>query len=49
MQFQYISKAPPEITVEKAWVHAAEGYDIELVCVVHGDVNSEVDPLIDLL
>lgn len=42
LQLQYASTAPPEITVEKAWVHAAEGYDIELVCVVHGDVNSEV-------
>lgn len=35
--------APPEITVEKSWVHASEGYDIELVCIVHGDVNSEVN------
>ncbi|TMW45344.1 hypothetical protein DOY81_009576, partial [Sarcophaga bullata] len=33
---------PPEITVEKSWVHAAEGYDVELVCIVHGDVNSEM-------
>lgn len=37
-----IFTAPPEITVEKSWVHAAEGYDVELVCIVHGDVNSEV-------
>lgn len=34
--------APPEITVEKSWIHAAEGYDADLVCIVHGDVNSEV-------
>ncbi|EDW35124.1 GL14150 [Drosophila persimilis] len=33
---------PPEITVEKSWVHAAEGYDVELVCIVHGDVSSEM-------
>lgn len=34
--------APPEITVEKSWVHASEGYDVELACVVHGDVTSDV-------
>lgn len=34
--------APPEITVEKSWVHASEGYDIELACIVHGDVTSDV-------
>uniref|UniRef100_A0A1B0CHW0 Putative lachesin n=1 Tax=Lutzomyia longipalpis TaxID=7200 RepID=A0A1B0CHW0_LUTLO len=34
--------APPEITVEKSWVHASEGYDIELCCTVHGDTNSEM-------
>lgn len=36
-------EAPPEITVEKSWVHAAEGHDVELACIVHGDVNSEVN------
>ncbi|XP_063708471.1 limbic system-associated membrane protein [Culicoides brevitarsis] len=34
--------SPPDITVEKNWVHAAEGCDINLVCIVHGDVNSEM-------
>lgn len=34
--------APPEITVEKSWVHASEGYDIELACIIHGDVTSDV-------
>uniref|UniRef100_A0A182JC15 Ig-like domain-containing protein n=1 Tax=Anopheles atroparvus TaxID=41427 RepID=A0A182JC15_ANOAO len=34
--------APPDITVEKTWVHASEGFDIDLVCIVHGDVNSEM-------
>lgn len=38
----FMSSAPPDITVEKNWVHAAEGCDINLVCIVHGDVNSEV-------
>lgn len=35
--------APPDITVEKSWVHASEGFDIDLVCRVQGDVNSEVN------
>ncbi|XP_067646453.1 limbic system-associated membrane protein isoform X3 [Eurosta solidaginis] len=34
--------SPPEITVEKSWVHSAEGHDVELACIVHGDVNSEM-------
>lgn len=34
--------APPEITVEKSWVHACEGYDSELCCTVHGDTNSDM-------
>lgn len=34
--------APPEIIAEKTWIHAAEGCDIQLVCTLHGDVNSEV-------
>ncbi|KAM7358899.1 limbic system-associated membrane protein isoform 1-T3 [Cochliomyia hominivorax] len=42
MDIQLTILSPPEITVEKSWVHAAEGYDIELVCIVHGDVNSEM-------
>ncbi|XP_035787334.1 opioid-binding protein/cell adhesion molecule-like isoform X2 [Anopheles albimanus] len=34
--------SPPDITVEKTWVHASEGFDIDLACIVHGDVNSEM-------
>ncbi|XP_055312013.1 limbic system-associated membrane protein [Sitodiplosis mosellana] len=34
--------SPPEITVERSWVHASEGYDIELACIVHGDVTSDM-------
>lgn len=40
--FFFHVSAPPEITVEKSWVHASEGCDINIVCSVHGDVNSEV-------
>lgn len=36
------STAPPEITVEKSWVHASEGHDVELCCTVHGDTSSEM-------
>lgn len=42
MFFYILVTAPPDITVEKNWVHASEGCDIDLVCVVQGDVNSEV-------
>jgi mediator of RNA polymerase II transcription subunit 1 len=34
--------APPEIIAEKTWIHASEGCDIQLVCTLHGDINSEV-------
>lgn len=34
--------APPEITVDKAWVHAGEGHEAQLVCTVHGEANPEV-------
>lgn len=34
--------APPEITVEKSWVHAGEGYETQLVCTVHGEANPVV-------
>lgn len=42
--FLFIS-APPEITVEKAWVHAGEGHEAQLVCIVHGEANPEVNNL----
>lgn len=40
--FLFDITAPPEITVEKSWVHASEGSNIELACIVHGDVTSDV-------
>lgn len=36
---------PPEIEVEKSWVHSGEGYRAELVCLVHG----EPDPTVSLI
>lgn len=38
----HYTSAPPDISVEKTWIHAAEGCDIQLACTLHGDVNSEV-------
>lgn len=40
--FAIVDAAPPEIIVERSWVHASEGYDIELACIIHGDVTSDV-------
>ena len=34
--------APPDITVDNPWVHASEGSEIELVCTLYGDINSDV-------
>ncbi|XP_052902862.1 protein amalgam-like [Anopheles moucheti] len=42
VDMQLIVLSPPEITVEKSWVHAGEGYEAQLVCTVHGDANPEV-------
>lgn len=42
--FNY-TPAPPDISVERTWIHAAEGCDIQLACTLNGDVNSEVSRL----
>ncbi|XP_075214115.1 lachesin-like [Lycorma delicatula] len=28
---------PPEVEVERSWVHSGEGYEAQLVCIVHGE------------
>jgi len=33
---------PPEIEVERSWVHSGEGYEAQLVCIVHGEPPPEV-------
>ena len=33
---------PPEIEVEKDWVHTGEGREAELVCIVHAEPPAEV-------
>lgn len=33
---------PPEIDVERSWVHSGEGYEAQLVCIVHAEPQAEV-------
>ncbi|XP_054282435.1 brother of CDO isoform X2 [Macrosteles quadrilineatus] len=33
---------PPEIEVERGWVHSGEGYEAQLVCLVHAEPPAEV-------
>ncbi|XP_046382567.1 lachesin-like isoform X2 [Ischnura elegans] len=32
---------PPEIEVERSWVHSGEGFEAQLVCIVHGEPPPE--------
>lgn len=36
---------PPEISVERPVVHSGEGYEAQLVCIVHGESQPEVGDL----
>lgn len=36
---------PPEIEVERSWVHSGEGYEAQLVCIVHAEPQAEVSNL----
>jgi hypothetical protein len=36
---------PPEIEVERSWVHSGEGYEAQLVCIVHGEPAPNVSNL----
>ncbi|CAG9807706.1 unnamed protein product [Chironomus riparius] len=40
MQLTVLS--PPELETERAWVHAGEGHEAQLVCIVHGEANPEL-------
>ncbi|CRL05845.1 CLUMA_CG018871, isoform A [Clunio marinus] len=42
-RFSTDSQTPPEISVEKPWVHAGEGHEAQLVCIVHGEANPELN------
>lgn len=39
---------PPEISVERPVVHSAEGYEAQLVCIVHGESQPEVSAIFSL-
>ena len=43
--FVFLFADPPEIEVERSWVHSGEGYEAQLVCIVHGEPAPEVSPL----
>ncbi|CAO1437052.1 unnamed protein product [Diamesa hyperborea] len=34
--------SPPDISVEKTWIHAADGCEVELVCTLLGDLSSDI-------
>ncbi|XP_026470205.1 myosin light chain kinase, smooth muscle-like, partial [Ctenocephalides felis] len=39
---KHLDIAPPEITVDRSWVHAGEGHEAQLSCTVHGETNPEI-------
>lgn len=40
---------PPEIEVERGWVHSGEGYEAQLVCIVHAEPSPDVSFIIRLV
>lgn len=34
--------APPELSTERQWIHASEGCEIEIVCTLQSDMNTDV-------
>lgn len=43
--FRCVFADPPEIEVERSWVHSGEGYQAQLVCIVHGEPPPEVSAI----
>lgn len=39
---------PPDIAVEKSWVHSGEGFEAQLVCIVHADPQPTVSIILEL-
>ncbi|KAK6632354.1 hypothetical protein RUM44_007395, partial [Polyplax serrata] len=37
-----MSQNPPEVEVERSWVHSGEGFEAQLVCIVHADPPADV-------
>ena len=44
--FLFAVSDPPEIEVERSWVHSGEGFEAQLVCIVHADPSADVSILI---
>ena len=40
--YSYIFTAPPELSTERQWIHASEGCEIEIVCTLQSDMNTDV-------
>ena len=40
--FSSFFTAPPEISTERQWIHASEGCEIEIVCTLQSDMNTDV-------
>lgn len=40
--FPPLFTVPPEIELERAWVHSGEGYEAQLVCIVDAQPTAEV-------
>ncbi|KAK6622726.1 hypothetical protein RUM43_008569 [Polyplax serrata] len=36
------TRDPPEIEVERSWVHSGEGFEAQLVCIVHSEPPADV-------
>lgn len=36
---------PPDIAVEKSWIHSGEGFEAMLVCIVHADPSPTVSKI----
>ena len=37
---------PPDIAVEKSWIHSGEGFEAQLVCIVHADPQPSVSSFV---
>lgn len=40
--FRFFFIDPPDIVTEKSWIHSGEGFEANLVCIVHADPQPTV-------
>jgi len=40
---------PPEIEVERVWVHSGEGNEALLVCIVNAEPHAEVNIIVSII